>query len=61
MFLNSELLNEGKRTINKQRGLKTLHSEGKSPRCCLAETRLPDNASVKSQSYVNSNWQKLRG
>ena len=61
MFLNTELLNEGKHTINKRRGFNTLHSEGKSPKCCLAETKLPETASVKTQSCVNSSWQKLRG
>lgn len=60
MFLNADILNEGNITANKSKSIKTLHSEGKSPKCCLAETKLPGYKSVKSQSCVNSNWQKLR-
>lgn len=60
MFLNSDLLNEGNNTVRKSKALNKLHSEGKSPKCCLAETKLPGHNSVKTQSWVNSNWQKLR-
>jgi hypothetical protein len=60
MFLNTDILNEGKNTVRKSKGLNMLHSEGKSPKCCLAETKLPDLNSVKTQAWVNSNWQKLR-
>lgn len=61
MFLNTDILNEGTITVGKSKGLSPLHSEGKSPKCCLAETKLPGYQSVKTQSCVNSNWQKLRG
>lgn len=60
MFLNTDILNEGKNTVSKSKDLSTLHSEGKSPKCCLDETKLPGYQSLKTQSCVNSNWQKLR-
>lgn len=61
MFLIVDILNEGKTAAVKAKLIKTLHSEGKSPRSFIAETKLPGCKSKKSQSCVNSNWQKLRG
>jgi hypothetical protein len=61
MFLIVDILNEGKTIVNKEKITKTLHSEGKSPRTFIAETKLRGNSLTKSQSCVNSNWQKLRG
>jgi hypothetical protein len=61
MFLNTELLNEGKVVNNNARITKPRHSEGKSPKSYLVEAKLPGHKSTKSQACVNSNWQKLRG
>ena len=37
MFLNSDILNEGNTTVRKNRkAIKTLHSEGKSPKCLFS-------------------------
>ena len=61
MFLIVDVLNEGKTIVNKAKSTKTLHSEGKGPKTFIAEEKLRGNSSTKSQSCVNSNWQKLRG
>jgi hypothetical protein len=61
MFLNADILNEGAITANKTKSINPGHSEGKNPKSFLVETKLSDCSSTKSQSCVNSNWQKLRG
>ncbi len=61
MFLVQDILNEGKVSAKKPQGIKPVHSEGKNPKSSLGYTKLPEYKSTKSQSCVNSNWQKLRG
>jgi hypothetical protein len=61
MFLITDKLNEGKISATKISKTKRLYSEGKSPKSIVTEAKLPGWKSVKSQSCVNSNWQKLRG
>ena len=61
MFLIVDILNEGKTTAVKTKRIKTVYSEGKNPKSFIAETKLPGCKSKKSQSCVNSNWQRLRG
>lgn len=60
MFLNTELLNEGKVVTNNSKIIKLRHSEGKSPKIHYLEAKLPECKSIKTQACVNSNWQKLR-
>ncbi len=60
MFINSEILNEGRNAAVKVKSVKPGHSEGKNPKTVITETKLSSVKSIKSQSYVNSNWQKLR-
>ena len=61
MFLNAELLNEGKVVTNNAKIRKPRHSEGKGPKIYFVDSKLPGCKSSKSQACVNSNWQKLRG
>jgi len=61
MFLNVDILNEGKIAFAQTKKVKPGHSEGKNPKLFVAETKLSGCKSTKSQSCVNSNWQKLRG
>jgi hypothetical protein len=61
MFLNAELLNEGKVVTNNAKIRKPRHSEGKNPKVHFVDSKLPGSKSSKSHACVNSNWQKLRG
>ena len=61
MFLIVDILNEGKFAGNYTKRVKKGLSEGKNPKSFMAETKLSACNSTKSQSCVNSNWQKLRG
>ena len=61
MFLIVDILNEGKVAVSQAKRVKPRLSEGKNPRSFMAESKLPGCKSTKSQSCVNSNWQKLRG
>ena len=60
MFINTEILNEGRTASVKAKGIKQAHSEGKNPKSLIVETKLSSVESIKSFSCVNSNWQKLR-
>ncbi len=61
MFLAAELLNEGNVVINSANRSKTRLSEGKNPKSYLIQAKSTGCKSTKSQAYVNSNWQNLRG
>jgi hypothetical protein len=61
MFLNAELLNEGRVVTNGTKVIKTRHSEGKNPKSYLIDAKLSGCKPTKSHACVNSNWQKLRG
>ena len=61
MFLETDILNEGKAVTNSAKTAKIRHSEGKSPKPCLIDAKQSGYKSAKSQACVNSNWQKLRG
>jgi hypothetical protein len=61
MFLNTEILNEGKVVINNAKIIKSRHSEGKNPKSGISNAKLPVCKSTKTQACVNSNWQKMRG
>ena len=61
MFLISDTLNEGKVATKQTKRVKKGLSEGKNPKSFIAKTKLSACNLTKSQSCVNSNWQKLRG
>jgi len=60
MFLEADILNEGKVVNNNAKITKTRHSEGKSPKSYFIDAKLSGCKSTKSQACVNSNWEKLR-
>jgi hypothetical protein len=61
MFLETDILNEGKAVTNSANLSKTRLSEGKNPKSALFDTKSAGCKSTKTQACVNSNWQKLRG
>jgi len=60
MFLEADILNEGKVVTNNTKTAKIRHSEGKSPKSYSIDVKQSGNKSTKSQACVNSNWEKLR-
>ncbi len=60
MFLNYDILNEGKIAVNRSENKKPGFSEGKNPKPFLPGQKFPGSKALKSQSCGNSNWQKLR-
>ncbi|TNF41464.1 MAG: hypothetical protein EP310_07285 [Bacteroidetes bacterium] len=60
MFLTENLLNEGKVVAKSIKGVKIRLSEGKNPKLYLTDTKPEGSKSIRNQSCVNSNWQKLR-
>ena len=60
MFLESDLLNDGKVATNVVKRTKTRFSEGKNPKSYLTDVKSSVSKTSKAHACVNANWQKLR-